>query len=142
MGRVDLSDLDRGVSLKSTKVVIASNSAWSIVNFRAGLIRALLNSGFRSGRDSSARRIHGQTVRSGLPLPAVAVFDSWWYSSRTRSSFDVAILAVVTTRATGRVPGIYGETQRLRFAGCPRIGHTRHQQHHRAWVRHSAREIG
>ena len=35
-----------GVSLKSTKVVIASNSAWSIVNFRAGLIRALLDSGF------------------------------------------------------------------------------------------------
>ncbi len=46
MGRVDLSDLDGGVSLKSTKVVIASNSAWSIVNFRAGLIRALLDSGF------------------------------------------------------------------------------------------------
>ena len=46
MGHVDVSDLDGGVSLKSTKVVIASNSAWSIVNFRAGLIRALLDSGF------------------------------------------------------------------------------------------------
>ena len=45
MGRVDLSDLDGGVSLKSTKVVIASNSAWSIVNFRAGLIRALMDAG-------------------------------------------------------------------------------------------------
>ena len=46
MGHVDVSDLDGGVSLKSTKVVIASNSAWSIVNFRAGFIRALLDSGF------------------------------------------------------------------------------------------------
>ena len=45
MGCVDVSDLVRGVSLKSTKVVIVSNSAWSIVNFRAGLIRALLDSG-------------------------------------------------------------------------------------------------
>lgn len=31
--------------MKSTKVVIASNSTWSIVNFRTGLIRALLDSG-------------------------------------------------------------------------------------------------
>ena len=45
MGRVDVSDLVGGVSLKSTKVVIASNSTWSIVNFRTGLIRALLDSG-------------------------------------------------------------------------------------------------
>ena len=46
MGCVDVSGLVGGVSLKSTKVVIASNSAWSIVNFRTGLIRALLDSGF------------------------------------------------------------------------------------------------
>ena len=44
-GRVNVSGLVGGVSLKSTKVVIASNSAWSIVNFRAGLIGALLDSG-------------------------------------------------------------------------------------------------
>ena len=31
--------------LKPTKVLIASNTAWSIVNFRAGLIRALVDSG-------------------------------------------------------------------------------------------------
>ncbi len=39
------SGLVKGDPLKSTKIVIASNSTWSIVNFRTGLIRALLDSG-------------------------------------------------------------------------------------------------
>ena len=46
MGCVDVSGLAGGLSLKSTKLVIASNSAWSIVNFRAGLIRAMVDVGY------------------------------------------------------------------------------------------------
>ena len=72
MGRVDLSDLDRGVSLKSTKVVIVSNSAWSIVNFRAGLIRALLNSGFEVVAVASPDEYASRLPDLGccfLPLP-------------------------------------------------------------------------
>ena len=45
VGSAVVSGLAKGDSLKSTKVVIASNSTWSIVNFRTGLIRALLDSG-------------------------------------------------------------------------------------------------
>ena len=46
MGCVDVSGLAGGLSLKPTKVVIASNVALNLVNFRTGLIRALLDSGY------------------------------------------------------------------------------------------------
>ena len=46
MGCVDVSGVAGSLPLKPKKVVIASNSAWSIVNFRAGLIRAMVDVGY------------------------------------------------------------------------------------------------
>ncbi len=66
------SGLVKGDSLKSTKVVIASNSAWSIVNFRSDLIRALLDSGREvvavAPSDDYASRLLDLGCRY-LPLP-------------------------------------------------------------------------
>ena len=60
-----------GIPLKSAKVVIASNTAWSIVNFRAGLIRALVDSGCEvvavSQPDAYVARLHELGCRY-LPL--------------------------------------------------------------------------
>ncbi len=46
MGCVDVSGVAGSLPLKPKKVVIASNSAWSIANFRAGLIRAMVDVGY------------------------------------------------------------------------------------------------
>ena len=41
------------------RVVVAANSAWNIVNFRIGLIRALEPAGYEAGGGGAARRRGG-----------------------------------------------------------------------------------
>ena len=58
--------------MKPTKVIIASNSAWNIVNFRADLIRALVDSSYDvvavASPDAYAARLYDLHCRY-LPLP-------------------------------------------------------------------------
>ena len=60
------------VPLKPKKVVIAANTVWSIVNFRAGLIRALVESGYEvvtvAPPDEYAARLPDLGCRY-IPLP-------------------------------------------------------------------------
>ena len=58
--------------MKSAKVVIAANTVWSIVNFRSGLIRALVESGYEvvtvAPPDEYAARLPDMGCRY-IPLP-------------------------------------------------------------------------
>ena len=58
--------------MKSTKVIISFNTAWNIVNFRAGLIRALVDSGYEvvavASPDEYVARLSDLGCRY-LPLP-------------------------------------------------------------------------
>ena len=72
MGCVDVSGVVGDDPLKATKVFIASNYAWTIFNFRAGLIRALIDSGCEvvalASPDGYATRLPELGCRF-LPLP-------------------------------------------------------------------------
>ena len=72
MGCVDVSGVVGDLPLKSTKVFIASNYAWTIFNFRTGLIRALIDSGCEvvavASPDEYATRMPELGCRF-LPLP-------------------------------------------------------------------------
>lgn len=46
MGCADVSGMDGGSIILKQRIMIVSNTAWSLVNFRAGLIRALVNAGY------------------------------------------------------------------------------------------------
>lgn len=46
MGCTDVSGMDGESIILKQRIMIASNTAWSLVNFRAGLIRALVNAGY------------------------------------------------------------------------------------------------
>ena len=72
MGCFDVSGLAGNDPVKSTKVFIASNYAWTIFNYRTGLIRALIDSGCEvvavASPDEYATRMPELGCRF-LPLP-------------------------------------------------------------------------